>query len=341
VLRLVFALLVVLMHTSLLSGHYMDLSILRMGQPAVYGFFIITGYVIAGSAGRSATVSSYLMRRFWRIYPAYFVLIIVQAGCLLALADNGARWNEVEQYLAYNLLFLNWLQPTIGNALSSLDMQIINGSLWTLKIEVVFYLLAPLLVWLMRARGALWLIGLLVASMGFHVAMVLLGHDTLAKQAPGLLFLFIIGMLIHRYRSRLPKIPARWALPVAGLLFIALSYVELLEPAVGVKELCLQVVKTVLLTGFVTLTAFLLRPIKVKLDVSYGVYLWHYPIIQMLLLAGAGYLTFWLLLVIVCVLALLAGGASAILVERRCNRLGSYLSDLIIARHPLQNRGVT
>ena len=79
-LRLILALAVVFSHSITLGlfGSEWILGRTTLGTVAVYGFFGISGYLIAGSAGRNNT-GRYLWQRFLRIFPAFWVCLIVTA----------------------------------------------------------------------------------------------------------------------------------------------------------------------------------------------------------------------------------------------------------------------
>ncbi|MGB8845336.1 MAG: acyltransferase family protein, partial [Terracidiphilus sp.] len=117
-LRLLFAVIVVLFHTSALTG-ITGLAVLgEYCNPhfAVRGFFVISGLLIYRSYTRSTSIRSYLEKRVRRIYPAYFVVVVGAAAFLPLLTlgfpayiYGGAFW----KYLGANLLFLNFLAPNL------------------------------------------------------------------------------------------------------------------------------------------------------------------------------------------------------------------------------------
>ncbi len=57
------------------------------------------------------------------------------------------------KYVAANLLFLNFIHQDLPGLFSINNLNAVNGALWTLKIEVMFYVCVPLFVFMMRKFG--------------------------------------------------------------------------------------------------------------------------------------------------------------------------------------------
>jgi peptidoglycan/LPS O-acetylase OafA/YrhL len=190
-LRLTLASIVLVSHAVLLAGFSVVQNINSTGfaEMAVYGFFGISGYLIAGSAIRNRP-GRYLWQRFLRIFPAFWICLIVTAfifGVIAwlsqpAVAHCGlscyfnARQNGPYSYV-YKNLFLHLGQTSIsGTPRGSLIPLDWNGSLWTLYSEFLCYLIlmALALVGLLRRRGVV-----LIATMCLWavVAVIALNLD--------------------------------------------------------------------------------------------------------------------------------------------------------------------
>jgi peptidoglycan/LPS O-acetylase OafA/YrhL len=107
---------------------------------AILLFFLISGFCIhyPNTFGNAKPCwKTYLIRRFWRIYPAYFVALIFTAGIsLLCLTIWGDKNWDVGRIFRVATLSQNY-PPGNGQFLS-------NPSLWTIPLEIEFYLLYPL-----------------------------------------------------------------------------------------------------------------------------------------------------------------------------------------------------
>ena len=120
---------------------------------AVQVFFLISGYLVFSSYEKSSTLKSYFSKRARRIYPAYLFVILAAAFGLYFVSQEtlidyfGLGWLK---YVASNLTFLNFAAPTLPGVFTENPTPGINGSLWTIKVEVAFYIAVPAIALLMR-----------------------------------------------------------------------------------------------------------------------------------------------------------------------------------------------
>jgi peptidoglycan/LPS O-acetylase OafA/YrhL len=132
----------------------------QIAEIAIQGFFIVSGALVAGSLMRSQNLADYAGKRVRRLYPAYAVVILIPA--LISLLMGGSI-GGVAEYVGANLVFLNFLSPDLPGLFEGNRFTEVNGALWTLKIEVLFYLILPIIGGLLRTmRRAQWsvLVGL-------------------------------------------------------------------------------------------------------------------------------------------------------------------------------------
>ncbi len=137
------------------------------------------------------------------------------------------------RYVLANLLFLNFLAPTLPGVFDANPEGALNGALWTLKIEVMFYASVPAIACLIHRYGAAAVTAVAYAgsvtySLGMlYVADVTGRHifATLAHQLPGQLSFFMVGALLFYQEEAL----RRWLLPGA---LISLTVLMLGGPVV-------------------------------------------------------------------------------------------------------------
>jgi peptidoglycan/LPS O-acetylase OafA/YrhL len=323
-LRLLLALMVVLGHFKLLSGTDYPPFPFNLADAAVDCFFVVSGFLIAGSYERTRGLWSFYVRRVFRLYPMYATIVIVQAAIMLALLPGGplSEPHATLRYLAANLLFANWLQYDIGGVLNGLDNPSINPSLWTLKIEIAFYFIVPLVYLLKRRFGWGALLAIFLGSVAYNLIALHLGADRLAKQLPGQMQFFVVGMALYMYGLRL-RVPP-WAAYVVSALFL-LAWTEFHPIPPGIRPL--------VVAAFVYCFALCTPVLRMRTDMSYSVYLVHGPLIQTLILLGLFHDTLPMLAGVVGAVLLLAYMGER-LVERPGNEFGRRLSLRIAPRAP-------
>ena len=275
VIRLVLACVVFVAHYQMLSGGHNPYA-----NVAVDGFFVVSGYLITSSFDSDPNLGRFFIRRFFRLYPLYFTIVLLQALAMgfLASGQLHALWQEVLGYLVANALFLNFLHPEIGDVVSSLHTQAINPSLWTLKVEVGFYLVLPFMWMLVRRYGDRVIVATFCLSALYYAYLFNNGAPVLARQLPGQLQFFVLGLALYKYRNSLPANTVLSRIAWAVVTAVALVVVT---TAIRVPVLY-PLAMAVAIFGVATR----LPALNLRLDISYGVYLFHGPIVQLLLLLG-------------------------------------------------------
>lgn len=287
-LRLVFAGTVCLVHVQVLSGFAeLDwLPKLLSSAVAVKAFFVVSGFLIFMSFERSSSIRSYFVKRVRRIFPAYFVVVMLGALLLWSASSmppGGYFSSDWLKYVCANLTFLNFLHPDLPGVFEGHRFQAVNGALWTLKIEVMFYASVPIFVYLFRRFGHLLVLtATYLASVSYAVILNGLAADhgsnlylELARQLPGQLSYFMAGAFFYYFLPFFERHVKRVVpVAVAVLLTNANFAMPLLEPLA--------------LAAIVAFCGLFLYVGNVGEygDFSYGVYILHFPIIQVLIHGG-------------------------------------------------------
>jgi peptidoglycan/LPS O-acetylase OafA/YrhL len=327
-LRLLLALMVVVGHFKLLSGTDDPGFPFNFADAAVDCFFVVSGFLIAGSYERCRGLWSFYVRRLFRLYPMYACVVLLQAAIMLTLLPGGpfSEPHSTLRYLAANMLLANFLQYDIGGVLNGLHEPSINPSLWTLKIEISFYLIVPLVYLAKRHFGWAALVAIFAGSVAYDVVATHLGAERLAKQLPGQMQFFVVGMALYMYGERL-RVPAWLACAISALFLIAWTWFHPFPP----------VIQPLAVAAFVFCFALCTPVLRMHSDMSYSVYLIHGPLIQTLILLGLFQDTLGMLAAIVCAVLALAYIAER-LVERPGNEFGRRLSQRIPPRAPVMPR---
>ena len=325
-LRLLFAASVMVSHALLLldPNSYRLIRIVLNSEAAVQGFFILSGMLVFGSFARIASASSFWRRRLARLYPGYAVAVLVFAGLVLAqamLQGVAVEWDTVPRYLAANLATLNFLQPTIGGVFEDSHQPAINGALWSIKVELMFYAFVPLLFAIGRRVGfGLLAAALIAAGVLYWPVLLWLGEQagvgipvSFKFQLPGQVHYFALGVGLFAVTEG--RIDMRAMALLVGLMIALLALV-------GQSREALQAAVLVAIIGGVSRLPAVAEPFGGR-DLSYGIYLAHFPLIHILLAAGAAaVLPVGAFVALVVVLAGLYALASWHLIEKPALALG-------------------
>jgi peptidoglycan/LPS O-acetylase OafA/YrhL len=316
-IRLVLAFLVILSHSWPLSGFGPDpmLGGATIGSLAVGGFFAISGFLVTGSRLR-LSAGAYGWRRFLRIFPGLWVCLLV-AAFILAPAVGALRggWSLLDalRYVGGNAPMVFSLTNEIGTTLRDVPIPSWNGSLWTLRHEIACYVLVGLAGFSGMFRSKQWLTA---AGFGAVICVVVVFA---VIDMPGpivtfavLLSFFLAGSALFRYGDRIPLTG-----PVAGLAIVLLgvtiaNHTVKIFGALPVAYLCLWTA---------TVLPGRLRKVGSRNDLSYGVYLYGFPVQQLLVFAGASSLGPLAFAGLACVAVLPFAAMSWLLVERPAMRM--------------------
>ena len=303
-LRLVLAGLVLVSHTLKLHGGE-DLigrftgGFVDMGTMAVDGFFALSGFLIVGSYVNSPSTGRYLWRRALRILPGFWVCLLVTAAILLPIAQllqygtlAGFPLTGEASALSYitNNAALFIRQFEVSGLLGG---EAVNGSLYTLFYEFLCYLGVAALGMaglLRRGAGPLLVVAGLVWLFAFWQFLAdgsITTQSTTLEIALRFGIMFLAGALAHRLAAVIPLgliggvlagLVLVWAVLLAVLVGEdpqgTLAYIVVAPPAVAYL---------VLLAG----SSRRLRRIGARRDLSYGLYVYAWPVQVLLILAGA------------------------------------------------------
>jgi peptidoglycan/LPS O-acetylase OafA/YrhL len=331
-LRLLFATIVCVVHAQQLSA-VSDLTVITSflsSTVAVKAFFVVSGYLIFMSYERSSSVWSYIQKRVRRIYPAYFTIVVACAIGLVTITNLtvsdyfSSAWIK---YILANLTFLNFLKSDLPGVFEGNALQAVNGALWTLKIEVLFYLSVPVFAFVFRKYGHVRCMTFFYLLSFMYVAIcnelaVRTGHpiyEEFARQLPGQLCYFLSGALYYFYASKLKPY----------LLHLALASIAVLALNSKLSLLVLEPFALATLVVFAATYKYMGNFGKYG-DFSYGVYILHFPIIQILIQFGIYKDAPWLFLSVVLLLTIAGAIAMWHLVEKQfLSRTSHYVSALL------------
>ncbi|HHL41988.1 MAG TPA: acyltransferase [Hellea balneolensis] len=320
VLRWVLAGLVALGHMWILPTGYEPFRIHEWtgSYMAVNGFFILSGLLIAKSLHTRRNIKTYAISRVLRIYPALFVLLLAFAFIFATYFSKPGGveniWStETWKYIA-RVLALGDPQGAPGGIFAGNREADFNGPLWTIRFEIIAYVMAGI-AFVIGAVTNLWrtLALFIFVQIMYLVLPFLIDENTLPASIFPLLRLssaFLMGMVLwHAPQLRAP----RWWW-IAGLLVI---FILLGSTVLG--ELSANIALAALLMKLGLPLKALPALVRIP-DYSYGLYIWHYPVMQGVMYMRPDFGPFQLMAVSTPIFILLAG-LSWHFIEKRSLRL--------------------
>jgi peptidoglycan/LPS O-acetylase OafA/YrhL len=288
-LRLFAAIQVVLGHSTThllkdfggdLTGFWTVLSLLHY-LPGVPIFFLLSGFLISMSYDKNNNLKNYTVNRILRIYPALYVNIIVG---LFILSYFG--------FLEFNSELIGWILAQISivqfynpEMFRGFGVGVINGALWTISVELIFYIVLPIIFYLWKKHKSVILISFFISyllwnydiSSDKEIFYNKLLHVTIIPY----LFMFLLGAIFYRYHENLKKI-------IDGRFiwwFILFVISELLTNYfISDSGVVINIIKWIIFSfmifsfafSFKYLSNFLIR----RNDFTYGIYIYHMLIIN-------------------------------------------------------------
>jgi peptidoglycan/LPS O-acetylase OafA/YrhL len=322
-LRGIAAFLVFLFHYSALHpGIRLDLSVpvigyflqlpLGLGFAGVDLFFVLSGFLLALPFARASLSGQpapnrvkYFKRRLLRVFPAYYAQLLI----ILIIGAWFVTWKPLStpSFLAHLGMIFN---------MGSEPVRPLVGVWWTLPVEFSFYLLLPLIAPFMRPRKWVFLLATGIAISVLYRLWAASGYGSLpgeviflnASQIPGSLPEFLLGasaaMLVHWVdlsRFQRPSTRAADGLFLAGAILAVLwmSEVVLTFATVYWRGHWSMIIAPIALGSALTMMVLgiywgsrigaLLCANRVVYFIgliSYSLYLWHFVVMQQILLVG-------------------------------------------------------
>lgn len=314
--RLILAAAVILAHSWTLGGYGSSI-FTWIGANSVNGFFALSGFLIAGSRLRNG-FGHYLWRRAQRIFPGFWVCLVVIGFVFAPIGGliGGQGWNPLDsvRYVTDNASLVIHTRD-IGDTLAAAPEESNwNRSLWSLMHEFIAYLACG------AALGIAWVRRNLALSAGLVVITLpiigwnigeLHGEAHMINDGLRLLTFFAAGVLAHALRDRIPT-----SHPLAALSAVAVV-------AAGFSsEMVLHTFTAIPLTYLLLHVGATWRTsIAAKEDVSFGLYIYGYPVQQVLGMVGLGLAPVWVFAIISLALTYPLALASWRLVEKPAMRL--------------------
>lgn len=291
IIRLLAALQVVMVHSFEHLNIHCEMFIKIIGVfPGVPIFFITSGYLICSSLNKSTTLKEYLFKRAVRIFPALWVSFILCFIFLLFAGELTTSFKNIAFWIITQISFMQFYNPEF---LRGFGVGVLNGSLWTIPIEMQFYIFLPLMVYFANKTSPnkyLLTFVFIVFCIFNSLFFSLFYSDSLLFKLIQVsilpyVYLFMIGIFAFYKQDLIEKYLK------GNFILIALIYALYLSIHKGnVVGNYISPLQAVILCGLVFSFAysefFLLVRIRQLIkgyDISYGIYIYHMIFINILL----------------------------------------------------------
>jgi peptidoglycan/LPS O-acetylase OafA/YrhL len=245
--------------------------------PGVPVFFVISGFLVSESF-ENAPLQTYFLNRALRILPGLWMCIAV--SIVIVSLNVPIDWGQFWPWLLAQMTVAQSYNPPF---LSTFGTGVLNGSLWTIPVEMQFYLLVPVLYRFRLNLPVMIGIGILM----YWVFLYWIGHGTLFTMVSltslPYVYMFLVGVFLQRNRPLVQKyLVGHWPWWLAGYLIIELVTRQLglyiagnyLNPFSAITLACLVI------------SLAHTKPVRIRYDLSYGVYLYHTPILNLFIAHG-------------------------------------------------------
>jgi len=287
ILRHVGALLVIYGHSFVLVNSTYIPAFFGMGVHTlgVKIFFVISGYLISQSWLRDTSLKRYFSRRFLRILPALVFCVVATAfvlGPIVSKMSSREYFGNLQtyRYLKNAAFHINYALPGVfeGN-----PHKAVNGSLWTLPVEMAAYIMCPLVL-IFKNKFLLKITVILITIFSIIFDQITRGtplnehtiiYATSIIHANSLIVYFWIGCSIS-----VLKLDRFFNSQIALILTFFMLCVPPYSPSYSFF--------LYFIIPYITLTFGTMKHAKIfsffkRGDISYGLYLWAYPVQQVLI----------------------------------------------------------
>lgn len=280
-IRIIAAWLVLYGHSfQFIGGHDpLFMSYLPLGTLGVYIFFTISGFLVAQSWENDPNLYRFFFRRILRIFPALIVCILLTTY-LLGPVITTLPMNEYIKsphtlfYLNNILLYPIFYLPGVFE--DNIIPYAVNGSLWSLPIEFLSYIILAITAFIFKSKWNYALMAILFLIVTFFWAgrsqepLVYYGSDLRQLFLCG--SFFWIGSVISAFKLQ----------KYLNITTVTLSLVLMLclEPFTYYLDILSRILIPVTVIGFGIASLGFINKLTSTGDYSYGVYIYAFPIQQ-------------------------------------------------------------
>lgn len=246
-------------------------------------FFLLSGFLIWDSIERSKDYSSYIKKRFWRIYPELWIGVLTEAIAIIIFYGIP----NVKQFIMFIGTQATILQFWTPESLRLYGCGTPNGALWTVCVLIQFYIIIWFIRKLLHGRSYLiWgltflisiVLGMVPALLGGYLPEIVI--KLYGQSVMNYLYLFLGGAFLAEFKSKFMSFVIKY--------WYILSFVSaiLYITGIDIPNTSYKVIKGILcvygLIGF----AYTFPKLNICIDLSYGLYIYHMTVVNAMISLG-------------------------------------------------------
>ena len=264
--------------------------------PGVPVFFTISGFLISYSLERNNfDLKKYFKNRALRIYPALWVCTIITALMLLFFG----KVTNIKDFIVWFLAQITFFQFYVSTSLKAWGTGHPNGSLWSIAVELQFYLLLPVVLYFINLSKKLSFTNLLLIGIFLLSILVkyliqtnqwLIEHQVYFKLLGNTVFyylhFFLVGIAIYKNFGWIERYIREkvliWLIINAAYVLIFQVWLKYyLNPYdISIWGIVANLLLSILTISFAFSFTSLSKRLLHENDISYGIYIYHIPIIN-------------------------------------------------------------
>ncbi len=260
------------------------ISPLLIGVPI---FFILSGYLIWASIDRTPNMKTYFKKRVFRIYPELWIGVAVSILSILILYDNV----DIVDITLFTFTQSTFMQFWTPNSLRGFGCGTPNGSLWTICVIVQFYIVAWFLKKILeRINGEggrkiqMWITILVTLILMDIITPILepvfpnvILYKLFTQTIVPYMWMFMLGAFICEYFDSIVPVLKKWWF--VGLILLVLVTQTNFDIPGTYSGIIHSILLGITWLGF----AYAYPRLNIKHDISYGIYIYHMIIINIVL----------------------------------------------------------
>ena len=262
--------------------------------PGVPIFFVISGFLISSSLESVSSLKEYLVNRFLRIYPGLWVCFIISVISFIFIYDFEYRVDDVSYWVISQISIFQFYNPEF---MRGYGVGVLNGSLWTIPVEIQFYILLPVLYKLFFKSHSNRLAVVLIIMLSAATSVFLNFYPQETRGIPikllsvsllPYLYMFLFGVLLFRnidFVERYLKGNFLIFLMIYFFFKLVLLYFNIEYSGNHIDPISAFLLSLATISFAYSYTNKLGNLIK-GYDISYGIYIYHMIIINMIIHIG-------------------------------------------------------